>query len=70
MGNINRTHYHELDLLLWDMHKKFIEPKTAFELYEKRWGYVNKEKLTSKEQNLIRVLTERFGQGLFMPATY
>ncbi|HHC7353776.1 TPA: hypothetical protein ACN30S_002457 [Vibrio campbellii] len=70
MGNINRTHYHELNLLLWDMHKKFIAPKTAFELYEKRWGYVDQAKLTLKEKKLIHLLTKEFGNGYFMPATH
>lgn len=70
MGNINRTHYRELNLLLWDMHTKFIAPKTAFELYEKRWGYVDQTKLTKKEKNLIKDLIQRFGNGCFMPATH
>ena len=70
MGNINRTHYHELNMLLWDMHKKFIDTNTAFELYEKRWGYVDQTKLTPKEKKLINLLTKEFGKGCFMPATY
>lgn len=68
MPNINRTEYHELNLLLWDMHKKFVDPQTAFELYEKRWAYVDQNKLSDKEQSLIRKLTENFGHGYFMPA--
>jgi len=68
MGNINRTHYHELNLLLWDMHQKFIEPKLALELYERRWGYVDETKLIEKEKQLIKKLTNAFGNGFFMPA--
>ena len=68
MGNINRTHYHELNQLLWDMHQKFVTPKLAFELYERRWGYVDQKKLLTKEKKLIKRLTNEFGNGFFMPA--
>ena len=67
MGNINRTHYHELNLILWDTHQKFINPKLALELYERRWGYVNHQKLLTKEKSLIKRLTNEFGNGYFMP---
>jgi hypothetical protein len=67
MGNINRTNYHELNLLLWDIHSQFIDPRFAFEMYERRWGYVDKTKLLKKELKLIERLTRQFGNGLFMP---
>ncbi|MGK0272372.1 MAG: hypothetical protein ACI88H_003043 [Cocleimonas sp.] len=68
MGNINRTYYHELNFLLWDIHCKFIKPEVAFQLYEQRWRYVDENQLTQKEKTLIKKLTDIFGNGLFMPA--
>lgn len=68
MGKINRTQYHELNHILWDMHQKFIEPKLALELYESRWGYVDQKKLLTKEKKLINRLTNEFGHGFFMAA--
>lgn len=68
MANINRTHYHELDLILWDMHSKYIAPETAFRMYEQRWRYVDKTKITAKEKRLIDKLVNEFGGGIFMPA--
>ncbi len=70
MGNINRTHYHELNQLLWDFHAKFIAPKMAFELYERRWAYVDQRNLCDEEEKLIEQLTKEFGNGVFMPATF
>ena len=70
MGNINRTHYSELNYLLWDMHQKYINPKVAFDLYERRWRYVDQSKLVEKEKKLISTLTNEFGGGVFMPAEY
>lgn len=70
MGNINRTKYHELNQLLWDIHAKFIAPKVALELYERRWAYVDKNKLDAEEERLIKQLVKEFGNGVFMPATY
>lgn len=68
MGDINRTYYQELNLLLWDIHTQFIKPEVAFQLYEKRWKYVDEKLLTKDEKNLIEKLTNTFGKGLFMPA--
>ena len=68
MPNINRTKYHELNLLLWDMHKKYVDPRTAFQLYEKRWAYVDQNRLSDEEHSLIKRLTRAFGNGHFMPA--
>lgn len=68
MGNINRTHYHELNLILWDMHNKFVKPEVALELYERRWGYINQAKINPNEKRLIEQLVKKFGDGVFMPA--
>mgnify|MGYP003656241618 CR=1 FL=1 len=67
MGSINRKQYKELDNLLWDTRKQFIEPIDAFALYERRWGYVDKNKLSHKELALIKLLIEQVGNGYFMP---
>jgi hypothetical protein len=67
MGNVNRNKYKELDGLLWDTRKQFIDPRDAFALYERRWGYVDKNKLARKELALIKLLTEQVGNGYFMP---
>lgn len=68
MGEINRTDYNELDLILWDIHTKFVKPEVAFQLYEKRWKYVDVKLLSNNEKNLIEQLTNIYGKGLFMPA--
>lgn len=68
MGNVDRSKYPELDILLWDIHDKEIKPEVAFNLYEKRWGFVDKKKLLPKEEILIKKLTNAYGNGCFMPA--
>lgn len=68
MGNINRTHYHELNLLLWDMHNKYINPKVALDVYERRWTFVDQNKLNKNEKRLLVRLVNEFGNGCFMPA--
>lgn len=70
MGNINRTHYLELNHILWDTRQKYISPKLALEMYERRWAYVEQSKLIPKEKQLIEKLTKVIGQGVFMPAVY
>ncbi|MGV3000767.1 hypothetical protein [Vibrio sp. E150_018] len=68
MSNINRTQYHELNKILWDMHEKFINPKTALTMYERRWSMIEKERIHFKEKRLIAQLVREYGNGLFMPA--
>ena len=69
MGKINRSKYPELDHLLWDIHKKYIDPETAFKLYERRWGFVDRQHITNEEKGLINRLVQTYGNGHFMPAT-
>lgn len=66
MEIINRRNFPELDNILWDVHNDTIDAKNAFEIYERRWQYVDAERLTEEERELIRVLTQKFGNGLFL----
>ncbi len=68
MVNIDREKYPELDALLWDIHDRKIKPEVAFNLYEKRWGFVDKKNLRPEETGLIKELTVIYGNGCFMPA--
>lgn len=68
MGKIDRRKYPELDHLLWDIHAKLVDPKIAFDIYEKRWRYVDTKHMTKNEETLIRNLTIHFGNGCFMAA--
>jgi len=63
---IDRHKYPELNLILWDTASRFIEPKFAFKMYEKRWNYIHKDKLTPTEKELIQKLTQDHGNGLFL----
>jgi len=65
---IDRNLYTELDLLLWDYGRRLIPEKTAFEIYEKRWKYVDQNKITPTEKQLIQNLTQVYGKGLFLAA--
>lgn len=66
MKTINRNNFPELDSILWDVHNDTIDAETAFEVYERRWKYVNAASLTEEERELIRVLTHKFGNGVFL----
>lgn len=68
MHQIDRTAYRELDLILWDIHDRFVSPHTAFEMYEKRWGFVEYCNMSEAERKLIKRLTVEFGNEHFMPA--
>lgn len=63
-----RCDYPQLDKLLWDIQAESIDPKTAFSIYEQRWFFVAENALTRREKDLIKSLTKRYGNGIFMPA--
>lgn len=68
MGKIDRRKYPELNNLLWDIHNKHVDAKVAFDMYERRWRYVDEQHLTCKELDLLRRLADKFGHGVFMAA--
>ncbi len=68
MGKIDRRQYPELNNLLWDLHGNQVEPKVAFDMYEKRWRYVDPKQITPKEKALVQRLTNEFGNGVFLAA--
>lgn len=70
MQQINRAQYRELDMLLWDMHEQYVAPQVAFEVYERRWAFIDPDNIKENEQALIDQLVELFGNGCFMPAVH
>ena len=40
-----------------------LSEEEAFALYERNWRFLDREKLTDAEKQLIRRLTDRFGEG-------
>ncbi|WP_348731930.1 hypothetical protein [Rheinheimera texasensis] len=67
MPVIARDNYPELNKILWDIKADKIQPKDAFEIYERRWGYVEQQNLTQPERKLIAKLARLFGNGIFAP---
>lgn len=65
---IDRTRYPELDHILWDFHAKMIDPDFAFDIYERRWRYVDQSALKPEEQKLIQKLVHECGKDQFLPA--
>ena len=61
---INTTHYPELHLLCWNRAEHHISRRDAFSLYESHWHLISRESLTERESELIKALTDEFGQGL------
>jgi hypothetical protein len=67
MQLIDRNCYEQLDQVMWDTTKTQLEPEEAFQLYERRWAYVDEQRLTPQEQALIAELTRTVGKGCFLP---
>ncbi|MDX1805127.1 MAG: hypothetical protein R3292_13740 [Alcanivorax sp.] len=65
---IDRKHYPELDLIMWDHAGRFIAPEKAFALYETRWRFVDQTRLENTEKHLIAQLKEKHGHGVMLAA--
>ena len=68
MGDITRSDYPELDKILWDFHNQKIPAKLAFEMYERRWGFIDYQHMGQKERILLQQLTNEYGNGVFVAA--
>tara|TARA_Y100001936_G_C15637428_1_gene439686 strand:- start:264 stop:464 length:201 start_codon:yes stop_codon:yes gene_type:complete len=62
------TDYPELKTVFWDWNIEQVDERTAFELIERRWSYIARENLNDKEVELLKRLTERYGQGHILVA--
>ena len=68
MRRIHRNEQPALDSIWWDVEAKIIQPEVAFQLYEKRWKYIDPDQLTAQEKVLILELIDTIGKGLFLTA--
>jgi len=61
MDDIDRRNYPELNLLLWDFHNRKIPAHFAFQIYEKRWKFVDLKHMCENECRLINKLNKIYG---------
>jgi hypothetical protein len=61
------TEFPQLAGLVWNGNpSRAIGREEAFTLYERYWRFVDRDRLTPAETDLIRRLTEEFGGGRFL----
>ena len=63
---IDRNQYPELDLMLWDNASPYIEKKEAFHIYERRFHFIDFNKISKQEKKLIQELADEFGNGVLL----
>jgi hypothetical protein len=57
----------ELALLVWNRDgARPIGARDAFSIYERNWRFVDVSRLTASEAELIRDLTDTFGNGVML----
>jgi len=57
----------ELALLLWNRDlARPVLASDAFAIYERNWRFVDQARLTKREAQFIRDLTEAFGNGVLL----
>lgn len=54
--------------MLWDFHNQKIPAKLAFEMYERRWGFIDDKHMDQNERRLLQQLIDEYGNGVFMAA--
>ncbi|MBV1790679.1 hypothetical protein KQ940_21675 [Marinobacterium sp. D7] len=65
---LDRKQYHELDLIMWDHAERYVEPATAFKLYEQRWRFVDTKQMSAEETACLDALTAQYGHGHMLVA--
>ncbi len=56
--------YPQLALLAWNRAVREIDEDEAFALYERNWRFVEVDRLTPHEADLIARLTQQYGNGV------
>lgn len=61
------TEFPQLAGLVWNGDpSRAIGREEAFALYERYWRFIDRDRLTAAESDLIRRLTEEYGGGRFL----
>jgi hypothetical protein len=61
---IKLSNYPQLSLIAWNRHNdSFVTEKEALALYEANWRWIEEDKLTEQELNLIEELVKKVGNG-------
>lgn len=55
--------YPQLKLLCWNRRSKFVSMREAWDLYERNWRFVERDRIDPPEKELLRALASRFGHG-------
>lgn len=61
---IRINQYPQLRLIAWNRHNEFIDEAEALELYEVNWRFIDLNRLTKEEHDLINQLVEKHGNGV------
>ena len=64
MPTITIDEYPQLSSLCWSRAVRTVEESEALQLYESGWRFIEKDRLTSAEYNLITSLALRYGNGV------
>lgn len=63
---LDRQYYKFVDMILWDIHSRYIEEHILFYYIEKRWSYIDITLLEQKDHVLISRLINEYGNGMFL----
>lgn len=61
---VNVADYPQLQDIAWNRSEAVIPAREAFLLYERNWRFINPDKLSAHERELIDRLAEMFGNGI------
>jgi hypothetical protein len=61
---INLVNYPALKSLCWSQQSDFVSRRHAFSIYERNWRFVEVDKLTADEHQLIEELKIEYGNGV------
>jgi hypothetical protein len=56
--------YPALADLAWNRRDEYLPALEAFRVYERNWRFVDRDRLSIRERDLLQRLSERFGAGL------
>lgn len=64
MATINIDDYPQLSTICWNRKIRTAEEAETLQLYEAGWRFIEKDSLTFSEQNFIKRLAAKYGNGV------
>ena len=64
MNTVVVANYPQLSILAWNLHQQQLPEDEVFALYERNWRFMEVDRLSHEESQLLDYLIKKYGNGV------